>query len=164
MSSLAHCVLDHALQYIGLRETSHNRGPQIDEWIRRVGLDPTRGAYPWCAAFAWCMVEDACDELGRRNPLPATASVHGLWDRAPRECRRDDPSPGVLVLHDSGRGRGHVGIVDHIEVDYIVTVEGNTNQRGSREGDGVYQRRRSLRYANLGYLDPAASLKFGPEP
>jgi hypothetical protein len=38
----------------------------------------------------------------------------------------------------------HVGFV-HLKVDgssYVITVEGNTNEAGSNEGDGVYRKRR----------------------
>ena len=36
----------------------------------------------------------------------------------------------------------HVGLVEKSEGDWLVTIEGNTNGGGSRDGDGVYRRRR----------------------
>lgn len=37
----------------------------------------------------------------------------------------------------------HVGFIDAWpDGDYVITVEGNTNMAGSREGDGVYRKRR----------------------
>lgn len=36
----------------------------------------------------------------------------------------------------------HVGFVDSWDDKYVITVEGNTNEAGSREGDGVYRKRR----------------------
>jgi len=39
----------------------------------------------------------------------------------------------------------HVGFIHAQEGDYYITVEGNTNQAGSREGDGVYKKRRPKR-------------------
>src|SRR5690606_41217094 len=38
----------------------------------------------------------------------------------------------------------HAGFVDEWGDKYVVTVEGNTNEAGSREGDGVYRKRRLI--------------------
>ena len=35
----------------------------------------------------------------------------------------------------------------------IGTIEGNTNDRGSREGDGVYQKTRTIGSINVGFID-----------
>ena len=39
----------------------------------------------------------------------------------------------------------HVGFVDQWGPKEVVTVEGNTNGAGSREGDGVYKKKRLTR-------------------
>lgn len=36
----------------------------------------------------------------------------------------------------------HVGFIHEWGCEWVVTVEGNTNDAGSREGDGVYMKRR----------------------
>lgn len=38
----------------------------------------------------------------------------------------------------------HAGFVDEWGDKYVITVEGNTNEAGSREGDGVYRKRRPI--------------------
>jgi len=38
----------------------------------------------------------------------------------------------------------HVGFVDSWDDKYVITVEGNANEAGSREGDGVYRKRRLI--------------------
>lgn len=38
----------------------------------------------------------------------------------------------------------HVGFVDEWGDKYLITVEGNTNEAGSNEGDGVYKKRRLI--------------------
>jgi surface antigen len=63
----------------------------------------------------------------------------------------------VFVL-DHGHGLGHVGIVEAVVGDgTIVTVEGNTNAEGSREGDRVARHRWApalgRRGALRGYID-----------
>jgi len=49
----------------------------------------------------------------------------------------------------------HVGFVDQWQSKYVITVEGNTNEAGSREGDGVYRKRRPIKsiYIVANYTD-----------
>ncbi len=52
----------------------------------------------------------------------------------------------VFGIYFPEKGRiAHVGFVDEWEEPWVVTVEGNTNVLGSREGDGVYRKRRLTR-------------------
>ena len=37
------------------------------------------------------------------------------------------------------------GFIDKKDGNYYITVEGNTNEAGSREGDGVYRKRRHIK-------------------
>ena len=39
----------------------------------------------------------------------------------------------------------HQGLIESVQKDCIITVEGNTNDMLSREGDGVYRKRRQVR-------------------
>jgi hypothetical protein len=39
----------------------------------------------------------------------------------------------------------HVGFIDQWQTDWVITVEGNTNTEGSREGDGVFRKRRPVK-------------------
>ncbi|MEJ6979653.1 hypothetical protein WG906_04280 [Pedobacter sp. P351] len=54
------------------------------------------------------------------------------------------PSPGdVFGIFFASKGRiAHCGFVDSWNDSWLLTVEGNTNEAGSREGDGVYKKRR----------------------
>lgn len=56
------------------------------------------------------------------------------------------PSPGdVFGIWFPEKGRiAHVGFIDEWGEKYAVTVEGNTNEAGSRDGDGVYRKRRPI--------------------
>jgi hypothetical protein len=38
----------------------------------------------------------------------------------------------------------HVGIIKSVGKTTVVTIEGNTDGSGSREGDGVYERTRTI--------------------
>lgn len=39
----------------------------------------------------------------------------------------------------------HAGFIDQWDGTWLITVEGNTNLSGSREGDGVYRKRRAVK-------------------
>ncbi len=59
----------------------------------------------------------------QKLPTPNTGDVFGLY--FPEKARI-----------------AHVGFIDQWDGTWLTTVEGNTNDSGSREGDGVYRKRR----------------------
>jgi hypothetical protein len=167
--ALLRAALAVAAREIGVGEepAGSNRGPRVDQYLRAVGLDPARGSFAWCAAFVyWCFAR-AADELGRTNPVVRTAGVLDHWRRAgeagiPRLSAaeaNEDPArvqPGMLFVLDTGGGAGHTGFVERVEGGRLVTVEGNTNDDGSREGVGVFRRSgRKIAAINRGYIDYA---------
>ncbi len=146
-----------------VRETpgTPNRGPQVDQYVRSVGLDPA-GGYSWCQAFVyWCFAQAAAS-LNVANPCVRTAGVLDHWNRAPpltridEQAAFDDPRlvrPGAVFIIDHGGGKGHAGLVTQVVSGAVATVEGNTNQAGSREGDGVYTHTRSIASITKGFID-----------
>ncbi|HJW74826.1 MAG TPA: CHAP domain-containing protein [Thermoleophilia bacterium] len=156
MNLLTKQITTEAHRYIGLKETSRNSGPEIDLWLRRVDQKP--GA-SWCAAFAWCMLDDAITTLGLTNYLPPTASVHRLFERARQfHAWWPEPGPGMIFGIDHGGGLGHCGIVIDVDGVHLATIEGNTNKAGEREGRYVLVRTRAAKECTLGYLDPGLLL------
>jgi len=144
-----------------------NRGPRVDQYLRAAGIDPTTGSYPWCAGFiVWCF-DNAARQLGLASPVPRTAGVHDMWQKAGRagfrrishETAIGDPSqvqPGQVFFIDTGQGHGHTGLVVGREGSEFQTIEGNTNELGGREGVGVFARLRPVRQATLGFVEFAA--------
>lgn len=133
---------------IGVRETKNNGGLKIEEYQRSTWLPV--GPWPWCAAFVcWCVREFVGGEKVT-FPLPTTP---GAWDFE-RWCLSVDNSVKLRKPHKNKIKRGdivvfsfsHIGIaISNIDADGIVdTVEGNTNGAGSREGDGVYRKKRHV--------------------
>jgi len=163
----------------GVREDptmGQNRGLRVDEYIASTHLDPAANppsGYPWCACFVfWCFRQAALD-LGRSNPCVRTASVVTHWDltAAPRllaaDARLDHAAvrPGMVFCRTHDR-HSHTGIVCAVTDAGIVTVEGNTNQAGSREGDSVvFGKLRAWDYVQCGFIDytgMSAPLKSEP--
>lgn len=162
-----------AAEYLGTHETNKNRGPHLEEFWKATrypeGADDRQ---PWCSAFVTFCVREAdrrSPDLALRIP-PTFAAVAEWMDWAhdkrtgcltftPTEIqlRKYTPVAGDIISflpHLS-----HIGIVAS---DYaggssavIQTIEGNTNSAGSREGDGVYRKTRSLSFCGTFIRVPA---------
>lgn len=161
-------VLEIATGEIGVREEppGSNKGKRIGEYQRAVGIDPGE---PWCVAFVFFCFATAARALKKRNPLDQagckTGSVLDLWNRARRakgiklllhDDALNDPSkvkPGMVFLISTGGGCGHVGFVASVSGNRLETIEGNTNDGGSREGIGVFRRSgRTIDSINRGFI------------
>lgn len=142
MSPLAAKVLELAAAEVGVREHGRNRGPEIDAYNRDIGHDPAK-ADPWCAIFVSAMVKRACAALGVPVPIHLTAGCFTLDEQAPRQMRRSVPTSGSIFILN---GHKHTGFVETVFPNgNCITIEGNTNDGGSPEGDGVYRRTRERR-------------------
>ena len=138
-----------------------NDGPEVRAYLKSVGL---QGRYAWCAAFVYYCVNEAATLHGAANPLPRTGGVLKMWNDAgkaglTRVLAADaynDPSlvrPGAVFIMDYGKGMGHTGFVEAVSAGKLVTIEGNTNEGGSRNGVGVFRRTgRRMKSVNKGFI------------
>ncbi|MCO5238886.1 MAG: CHAP domain-containing protein [Chitinophagaceae bacterium] len=131
------------LSQVGVREkTGNNDGPQVEMYLRSVNLGK---GYAWCAAFVhWCL-----DSAGIRNSITAwSPSAHNAKNVAwnGKEFLKDvRPGDVGCLYYPSLRRIGHTFFYHRtINGSVYETVEGNTNAAGSREGDGVYKKKRSF--------------------
>jgi len=129
---------------IGTKElTGHNDGQRVEEYLASCGL---KRGQPWCAAFVcWTFKKAGVKAIisgyspnwftpkyviysrgGKHNLSPKTADVGGIY------------------FADKGR-IAHTFFIDEWKEDSsnAITVEGNTNSQGAREGEGCYRKRRS---------------------
>jgi hypothetical protein len=158
-------VVEVARSQIGQTEIppGSNGGGMVTEYLRSVGLGE---GHAWCAAFLyWCFREVE----GRETRCIRTAGVLDHWARAGRagirrigyDQARENPAlvkPGLIFIMDTGPagGAGHTGIVERVEGGTLITIEGNTNAAGSREGTAVLRkstRRVSRDSINKGFID-----------
>lgn len=154
-------VLVVAQSQVGVRETpgKANRGPEVDAYIKSVGLNPA-GGYAWCQAFIYWCFQQAANMLNVPNPLLKTAGVLAHWNNT--KARKigvkqalAQPSliePGMIFVMDFGKGTGHIGFVERVDGATIHTIEGNTNDGGSREGIAVMRRQRTIA-SMKGFID-----------
>ena len=134
-------VIEKAISQIGVQEIpeNSNAGPAVEKYLKSVGLGK---GYSWCLAFVFWCTKEASKELGVLNPLFKTAGVLHAWNNTPLENRFALPQAGDIFIMDFGKGQGHTGIVEKVVGLDVWTIEGNTNDEGSREGYEVCRRRR----------------------
>ena len=163
-SPLLSKVLEVAASQINVVEVPpySNRGPQVDEYLKSVGLDPENEHYSWCASFVYWCFEQACNDLSLTNPLVKTAGCLDHWNRATcpkitKQAALKDPSlvkPGFIFIIDHGDGSGHTGLVESSSGGVLTTIEGNTNEQLSSNGYGVFRlTRRKIADITRGFLD-----------
>lgn len=128
--------LHFAAAELGVRESgAPNDGPRVRAYLLAADI---RVPSAWCAAFvSWCFRQAG-------HPLPRTGWSPALF---PESRIRLLPASGLVFgIYFPKLGRiGHCGFVERVQGDWIITIEGNTNQAGSREGDGVYRKWRHRR-------------------
>ena len=139
---------------IGVKElTGRNDGKEVEAYLKYVGL--AKGN-PWCASFV-------CWSLGKSSVAnPRAGGCVYLMERGeliyklPTNYTKRTPIYGdVFFIWFAEKNRvAHTGFVDSWGDVWVVTVEGNTNQAGSREGDGVLKKKRLRRqiYAVTNYI------------
>jgi hypothetical protein len=121
---------------IGVRElTNNNDGARVEEYLRTVGLTKPE---PYCAAFvSWVFARN-----GLANPRSGWSP--DLFPHA-RHARSALPA-NILGIYFADRKRiAHVGLIVSSDDHWVNSVEGNTNVEGSREGSGVYRKKRHIK-------------------
>lgn len=144
-------VLDLMISEVGVREaTGNNDGPRVEEYLSSVNLGK---GYPWCAAFPHWAYRKNGRVLEPARRFAAAATWHPesrrVWERdgwTPEEGEVLSKPGDHLAIYYSNLGRiGHTAVIIEETEDYFRTVEGNTNSEGSREGNGVFIRKRLKR-------------------
>jgi peptidoglycan hydrolase-like protein with peptidoglycan-binding domain len=161
-------VLEMALREVGILEepAGSNRGRRVEQYQRSVGL--ARGT-PWCVAFVYWCFQAAAQKQGIPNPMAKECRTGGVLDLWTRACGArkvnivrtteafNDPAkvkPGMIFVISTGGGMGHAGLVSRVVGNRMETIEGNTNDGGSREGIGVFRRSgRTLQSINRGFIE-----------
>jgi LysM repeat protein len=140
------CVIETMQSQIGIIErTGNNDGVEVEAYLASAGLG--RGN-PWCASFVnWTYMQCGYDfNLDAPGWVPSWFPNSKLiYTRA--GINKAPPQPGDLIgIWYESKGRlAHIGFYEDQSGDWIISIEGNTNEGGSREGDGVYRKIRMKR-------------------
>lgn len=110
-----------------------NWGPDVQKYLASVGITSPAA---WCAAFVYWCYKEAARQLGVKNPLLCTGRVLTQYEMRKAVYQVSSPEAGDVFIMLNKDGTGHMGFVDavHPKGDRIETVEGNSNDEGSREG------------------------------
>lgn len=134
MNKLQIAILEIGNQEIPLNS---NWGVHVEKYLKSVGID-----FPasWCMAFVyWCT-----EQAQPVNQLIRTAGVLKQWNTIDPKYRFTEPKQGDIFIMDFGKGLGHTGFVEFKDDIYIHTIEGNSNDSGSREGIEVCRKVRRI--------------------
>ena len=140
-----------ATSFEGLHEEGgNNRGLMIDRFLRDVGLS---AGHPWCAAFVhhvgyWSHFDPRTGSSSW--PLPATASCYmlGVFAKEQKVIEEQPVDGDVFLIFRPTLGRfAHTGIIASVIEEGNTpggspwfdchTIEGNSNEQGSREATSV---------------------------
>lgn len=156
--TLGELVVAYALRHLKQhpREVGgQNKGP----WVRLYMKGKQGENYPWCAGFVSFLLQQAADTLGAKPPFVFTFScdaLAGFGKHTGRFIAEKDIVSGTVAVQNLSSGSvflvrkkpgdwTHTGIVTAFHSDHIETIEGNTNDSGSREGYEVCQRVRGYK-------------------
>lgn len=153
--SLSNLVAAYALAHLQEhpRETGgQNRGP----WVRLYMKGNEGPQWAWCAGFVSFLMAQAAETLQSSLPIPGSFSCDTLAAQGQSAGRfikesaladgttsvSDLPAASLFLVRRTNTDWTHTGIVTHFHEDCFDTIEGNTNDDGSREGYEVCARTR----------------------
>ncbi|MEZ5401527.1 MAG: peptidoglycan-binding protein [Bryobacteraceae bacterium] len=127
-----------------------NRGP----WVRLYMNGRDGAEWLWCAGFVTWVLRQACQTLGVPMPHPyafscdtlaITARSKGLLLPVNKTGEIGQVRPGYMVVfRRAPNDWSHIGVVESIEGEAMITIEGNTDHSGSRNGYEVCRQRRRI--------------------
>jgi hypothetical protein len=144
-------VLDRARSQIGV--TEHPAGSNhtvYGDWYGVTG--------PWCAMFvSWCTYKEGLALSATTSKGFAYTPAGAAWFQGRRRWTAR-PAAGHIVFFnfpgDNVNRISHVGIVESVRPDgSIVTIEGNTDERGGRTGGKVMRKLRRIGIVGYGIPD-----------
>jgi hypothetical protein len=151
---LPSAIVAIATEEIGVTEVNGtNCGVRVNQFKSATVL-PADEPWPWCAAFVCWVVREAAARAGVpftptfKRPTTAGAYAMENWSLAQdsstwtKKPHRNDIEAGDIVVFKFS----HVGFaVSKPDASgYVMTVEGNSDAAGSREGGAVLRKKRHV--------------------
>lgn len=163
VSSYAGAVTAFSKQHLALSPIEIG-GDNCGPWVRLYMQGKEGPQWYWCAGFVCSMLREASFLPGFNMPVPATFSCDTLAQKAKsaglfvseKDLLKSDPkkksiNPGsIFLVRQAASDWVHTGIVTRFMPEYFETIEGNTNDDGSRNGYCVCKRTRG--YAGKDFI------------
>jgi hypothetical protein len=147
-------LVEVAASYVGQREINGNLG------FRDVDFEHKMKAVGWRKTDSWCcyFMEMVAKEAGAspaeweafdRLFTPSCTATYANFAGSKMFKVGKVPKPGALMVWRLGQGwKGHIGMVESVKGDVLITIEGNTDAAGGREGVEVARKRRRHVWTN----------------
>ena len=155
LSMLETTIIETAQSFIGQKEISGNMGFKQPFFLRLMESIGWKKSWPWCSLFCKLVYTESYKKLGldpktiTKYVSPSVQGTRNNFIKAGYPLITDwkHVKPGAYIswVSSSDRTKGHTGIlVEFIENgNRMITIEGNTNSEGSREGDSVAKKTRT---------------------
>lgn len=115
-------IIQIASAELGVREaTANNDGVRVEEYLHYTNLGKGQ---QWCAAFvSWCYGQAGLAQP--RNPWSPA-----LFPQARRIAAAQAQPADLLAIYGAAARRiNHVGLIKEMQGKYLLTIEGNSNDR-----------------------------------
>lgn len=166
-------IIETANKWQGKEEIRGNFGFKDREFERKMKAIGFKQGQSWCSYFAklvWIYAYQQYNStyFGELNELfnPSAVKTYRNFEKS-RFITSKEPKEGALVVWQNYKNAkphwtGHIGIVLKIDKlnNKIISIEGNTNDDGSREGYKVASKLRSVDFSRknglnlLGFVYP----------
>lgn len=144
--SLGDLVVAYAQQHL-VQHPREVGGQNMGPWVRLYMNGKEGVPWAWCAGFVCFCLKKASETLGEQLPIRPSFSVDELANSAKQKGRfvaQNEAGAGSFFLvRKSPTDWIHTGIVVSTAAEAFRTIEGNTNDDGSREGYEVCARSRA---------------------
>lgn len=135
--------------YIGVKEaTGHNDGAQVNAFQAATG---NHTGDSWCASFvAYCLKKVGIKSIGNGMARSWFNNKHNVWERTRHGTKNFAMLAGYRgntggLYFPSHKAIAHIFFIKDLREDVVITVEGNTNNQLSREGDGCFECKRKIK-------------------
>lgn len=156
-TDLGRAIIRRALDDVGIVESpvGSNRGPRIDEYLRRANVPESlirawKGW--WCAAAVGAWWAD-CGASVPRDYASCDAWLPFLMT----DGKRAQPQPGDAILYGLRDNAHHIGVVARV-IPMMLTIEGNRAFAGTTNNGVAVDIHPPQRKDILGYIRPQKGL------
>ena len=153
-------MVKHAYTQVGVKElewsyegkhysANENSGPQVESLYQRSTFLKGSG-FAWCAAFICYLFKTVASKgIPHSFRLPQTAGAYDFRNWATNNSSFVEVYkspftsilPGDIIIFNFS----HIGLsIGTLKDGRVDTIEGNTDEKGSREGGGVYKKSRKV--------------------
>lgn len=120
-------------------DRAESRKLKVESWAGESGESGTKNQESRHSRIAYSYPPSLTTDNGERT-TDRRQQVTDNWQRI------TIASGDIFAIYFPDKNRiAHTGFIDQWDGTWLITVEGNTNVSGGREGDGVYRKRRPVK-------------------